>query len=669
MKKIQHILLLGALLIGTFALTQSFSSQVSPVYAFTSCNTAARNAQGTVHGQAWSSNIGWVYLNCADFVGVPTPDFGVSEDVNGKWTGYGWSSNIGWLQFGGTGGPSGILPATGVSSVEIQRVFKDGFPDPVVGWARFLAGTPLNIIDSTCRQSPSTDSSNAGCWDGWVSFNTLNDQNGTLAGVQTGTGIVPPTNYGISIDDVSVPPVGNTTINRAVGGFTWGSTVVGWLHFSKDDVYVIDPVTRPPTIALTASPLMTTYPNYQTTLTYSILSTDSAKFDSAQTCTGTASTASGLPWVSTTLPGVGGAILSRPISSVNVPTSPTRFTITCPIIGGGTATNYVDVTRQPIQEITLDNDKAHICETGSVNQNQTTTFTWNNSVAGAQSCSLFQDGVAIYSGGLAGSKEVGPFSTNNVAGEQKVFTLKCFAGFNGTGAQVGNTSNIQTITVWPSTTNNGTITCNQPDEDELSLDFSVGGPICPSGTNNNIRTTLDWRLRGNTNPAYTYCRISRDGVFYPGNFGLAGSTTTREAGVYQIACYKADGTGEFLSDTRRVTENCDQPFSHNASTNFLCPEDSLYPSPTPRAWWDAATATGSANSCSFSHNSGPEISNEIELDRPGILIPEGGTYNLVCEYDSGGSQSATWVNTILTADDTRCTTRPPAVTRPIIKER
>ncbi|MDE1874925.1 MAG: hypothetical protein KGH68_02570, partial [Patescibacteria group bacterium] len=128
--------------------------------------------QDNLTGYAWSSNIGWVSLNCTNTNSCNSVDYGVNMNADGTLTGYAWSSNIGWIQFGGLSGfPNG-------NGTQSKNAEVDG--NNLKGWARAL----------------SNDSS----WDGWISL--------------SGAGYGP------------------TLSGSSFSGYAWGSNVVGWISFS-----------------------------------------------------------------------------------------------------------------------------------------------------------------------------------------------------------------------------------------------------------------------------------------------------------------------------------------------------------------------------------------------------------------------------------------------------
>lgn len=142
-----------------------YSTQVEKVESDTSDNLS---------GYAWSSNIGWISMNCTNSGTCPTSDYGVNVDAAGNLSGYAWSSNIGWISFQPTdvsGCLSGPCPATMDSNTGV-----------ITGWARALAG----------------GTANSGGWDGFIKLG--------------GSGLIV------------------TGCNWS--GYAWGSDVVGWISFS-----------------------------------------------------------------------------------------------------------------------------------------------------------------------------------------------------------------------------------------------------------------------------------------------------------------------------------------------------------------------------------------------------------------------------------------------------
>jgi hypothetical protein len=142
-------------------------------------------------GFAWSSNIGWISLNCVNDGNCASSDYKVTINADRTITGYGWSSNIGWIKFGGltTGFPTG-----GGTSAEDARV-SGTYPNLTWnGWARACAGT----LGGNC--SSMSNNPTAGAWDGWIA----------LRG----------TNHTVSA---------NMSSGMNTNSYAWGSDVIGWI--------------------------------------------------------------------------------------------------------------------------------------------------------------------------------------------------------------------------------------------------------------------------------------------------------------------------------------------------------------------------------------------------------------------------------------------------------
>ena len=189
---------LVALLVGAFFFTQIFSAQAGLTSGQYQIGTTSGYQQLTgggqmqyngpctsvydIHGQLWSSSVGYIYLNCAD--GASSTDFGVQQDNSGNWNGYGWSPEIGWVKFGGVGCPPGMYKAAGANSCDVQLLSTTVGTGPnqahqIVGWARAcsLAADPIH-----CSGGPVP---NGGGADGWISMSGQNDQDPNLTLAQT----------------------------------------------------------------------------------------------------------------------------------------------------------------------------------------------------------------------------------------------------------------------------------------------------------------------------------------------------------------------------------------------------------------------------------------------------------------------------------------------------
>lgn len=134
-----------------------------------------------VNGYAWSSNIGWIHMNGADY--------GVNVSSSGAVDGYAWSSNIGWISFNSSdlsGCPSGACEARFDQSTGVLS-----------GWAKAIAA----------NQSGSD-------WDGWIHL--YNDPDGD----------------GVVNNDGASGGYGVVATECNWNGYAWASNIIGWVHFS-----------------------------------------------------------------------------------------------------------------------------------------------------------------------------------------------------------------------------------------------------------------------------------------------------------------------------------------------------------------------------------------------------------------------------------------------------
>ena len=148
----------------------------------------------TLEGFAWSSNIGWISLNCENDNNCAYSDYKVKISTDRKLYGYAWSSNIGWIKFDNLG-DSTVFP-TGAGTAPVSA-FATGTISALqlTGWARACAGT----LGGDC--SSTTVNPLSGGWDGWISL--------------SGT-----THY-VKLNAVTGVMDSNS--------WAWGSDVVGWI--------------------------------------------------------------------------------------------------------------------------------------------------------------------------------------------------------------------------------------------------------------------------------------------------------------------------------------------------------------------------------------------------------------------------------------------------------
>lgn len=136
-----------------------------------------------LRGWAWSSNIGWVSMNCADRGVCGSSSYRVLVSLStGGLSGYAWSSNVGWIHFS----PAAPYPTAGPNwSARIYNPVAAS--SSLSGWARALSYNVGN-----------------GGWDGWINMRGA-----------AGCG-----------------PFGGVCVSGSqFSGFAWGGDVVGWLNF------------------------------------------------------------------------------------------------------------------------------------------------------------------------------------------------------------------------------------------------------------------------------------------------------------------------------------------------------------------------------------------------------------------------------------------------------
>lgn len=162
---------------------------------FVSTDTALA---GNLTGYAWSSNIGWISVDCNNHGGCGASNYGLNVTPSGAMEGYAWSPYLGWITFN-----QGELSGCPTAPCEARFTKAVG---ETSGWARscgvFVAGCAGALKPANLR----------GGWEGWIH---LRGGSGSTA-------------YGI-----------NAT-GPDWGGYAWGGgtnaaqndAVIGWLSFS-----------------------------------------------------------------------------------------------------------------------------------------------------------------------------------------------------------------------------------------------------------------------------------------------------------------------------------------------------------------------------------------------------------------------------------------------------
>jgi len=661
---------LTLLLVGTIVFAQVFSVQAqSGQQQGQQLNggnfgNAVATCSGThnVHGQLFSSTVGWIYLNCADANGVG--EFGVDQSAGGYWNGYGWSSSVGWIQFGGLGCPTATtVPAKGASNCNVQRISASGGQYPLVGWARAVPIPYSQYADTRCI--PGAGIKNE-CWDGWISMSGLNDQNPNAGLVQTSAAYRSQVDQTIDQDG-----------HQAVTGFVWGDEVIGWAKFYDAYVDTIQEIQDSAQITLTAVPATVTGSG-MTTLTYSIVDTEKDFFTGA-TCTASTLTTphAGSPWdgsqpnFSST-----STVFTKTIGQINVPSNPTTYQISCPVSiptnpNQTAAVATVTVTKN-VPAVTLTIPKHDLCVAGSLNGLQTTTVSWVAS-EGAY-CKLYvdggTDGVKLP---LIGSANIGPFntptSTNYVTpvnnGDQHQYVVKCYE----TGSTVAIAeSNAEFVGAAPKTFNgstaNGNLNCTKPDWG-ITIASAGSQVICQSQP-----ASLAWDKWGTVPPQYTYAKLKRDAAqngTYATTVGTYGLTDTEPAvtvpGWYKVFYYEANGTVASLSSgevfiSGSTSGACHQ-FSGLTDAGPYCPADSVNTAaylPKTYAW------SSDADSCVLD---GTNVSPSGTVDITSAPV----THHLNCGWSDAIAISSADFGPMLEADSAFCSTLHTPGGHPVIIER
>ncbi len=210
----------------------SSSSSTSPSTGCASGTTTASASSGALHGWLWSDmpdqsdemkvpndqeagrGFGWISLNSTD--AGSSYSYGVTLNSNGTLSGDAWTSNGGWLDFAPSGpyptygNPINVLPAM-PARIDPACLASGGSSCAVTGWARFVAGEDTNTQDT-------------GGWDGWVNMSGHSYSAASSNPVITSS-------FGVTYDaDPSSPGFGTFS------GYAWGGTDAGWIGFSKASI-------------------------------------------------------------------------------------------------------------------------------------------------------------------------------------------------------------------------------------------------------------------------------------------------------------------------------------------------------------------------------------------------------------------------------------------------
>ncbi|MGI9118041.1 MAG: hypothetical protein ACR2IQ_00630 [Minisyncoccia bacterium] len=178
-----------------------------------------------ITGYAWSTNIGWIRMNCLNTLNDNTcgnVNYGVVADHDtGILSGYAWSSVVGWISFNSASGCPSVSYFNSDSNnygdnCYARALFSYGSGGSnIVGWARVVAG-------------PSGASCSNGACGEWISLSCLNS---ATSGNQNGY-------CNSSNHKTYYPDDGGPALNYnggPISGYAYGSGVtgVGWLDLSR----------------------------------------------------------------------------------------------------------------------------------------------------------------------------------------------------------------------------------------------------------------------------------------------------------------------------------------------------------------------------------------------------------------------------------------------------
>lgn len=305
------------------------------VFSFTK-TVSAKTSDHVLHGYAWSDNIGWISLNCADRpsnVCTNSPYSVVIDYGTGQLSGYAWSSNIGWISFNASDVSSCSAKNSYNNSCAPTAILSSTAGNPpfpqIVGWARALSYNSA--------------------WDGYISLSCYNNNTCSTE------------NYSVQLPNDGTTAIGST--GGSITGKAWGSVAVGWIDFTN---VTVTPGSSE--LTLTATPGTVTNVNDDVTLTWT-----SPTRTAYTSCTAT-NTASDSTWNGT---------VAKPSASstptaytetkvVNVPANPTTYTIAC-TSGSNTDTASVTVDINYVWDVSLKATPSIILTNGS------STFDWATS--------------------------------------------------------------------------------------------------------------------------------------------------------------------------------------------------------------------------------------------------------------------------------------------------
>ncbi len=182
----------------------------------------AQNNTPNMSGWAWSSNIGWISVNCANTSSCAANgghDWGLTmnPEVGGERAivGYAWNEKIGWIKFDPEPAPAPDPAYPTSDNTLAKKTFLRTSDNRVLGWAR-----ACNVFATGCSGALKSDADRGG-WDGWISIGRTDSQN-------VAAGSINQNPYGVR---VTTNTSGSET-TYVFDHFAWGQTIIGWIDFN-----------------------------------------------------------------------------------------------------------------------------------------------------------------------------------------------------------------------------------------------------------------------------------------------------------------------------------------------------------------------------------------------------------------------------------------------------
>ena len=179
-------------------------------------------------GWAWSSNIGWISMNCTNTDSCEDVEYGVStvgsSEGDQLLSGWAWSSNVGWIDF------SQARMSMSDQSLHGYAVVYNTVAEPYCSSNDSYQTDGSNRIGERGGTFTCSDSSQDDGWNGVIS---LSDTSPISYGPEADTD-----------DDVSDGWTWPDGQYNLLDGYAWGGDILGWIKFSCQDSDGVGPDTN-----------------------------------------------------------------------------------------------------------------------------------------------------------------------------------------------------------------------------------------------------------------------------------------------------------------------------------------------------------------------------------------------------------------------------------------